>query len=431
MSNAITIIGKPNVGKSTLFNRLVKKNIAIVNKKIGTTRDRKYGYSEWTGKKFIVIDTGGYIYKIKNKLEKEINNQIKIAIKKANIILFLVNYQDGLLPIDISLSNQLRKYNKIILLVINKTDNYKSIKFKNFHQIGIKNIYYISAINGYGIGNLLDKIIIYLKKKKKKKKKIPKISILGKPNVGKSSFLNIIMKEKRSIVLNNAGTTRDSINSYYNLYNKKFIIIDTAGIRKKGKIKKNIEFYSVIKSIKALENSDICIVIIDAQNGMESQDINIIKLATKYKKGIVIAINKWDLCKNVNIKIYKRKILKKIENLNYIPIIFISTIEKKNIYETIEKSLEIYNNKNKKLSTNKINNILIKSIIKKKPGFIGKKSIKIKYITQLPISNPTFILFCNFPEYIQNSYKNYLRNKIRKNFKLEGININLIFRKKN
>jgi len=432
MSNILAIIGKSNVGKSTLFNRLINNNNkAIVNNKKGTTRDRKYGYSEWMGKKFIIIDTGGYIYNAKNILEEKINIQTEMAIKECKIILFLLDCQKELMPTDINLKNKLIKYNKPILLVVNKIDNYQiKIQHNDFYAIGIKNIYYISAINGYGTGGLLNKITTYFKDDKEEDINIPKIAILGKPNVGKSSFLNVITKKKRSIISKYEGTTRDSIDTYYNLYNKKFILIDTAGIRKKTKIKKNIEYYSIVKSIRTLEYSDICIVMIDSKNKIKSQDINIIKLAIKYKKGIIIVINKFDLIKKNNIKLYKKEISIQIKKFNYIPVLYTSVIKKQGIYQVIEKALEIYNNKNQKISTNKINNILLKSINKQPPSAINGKNIKIKYATQLSISSPTFILFCNFPEYIQNSYKNYIKNQLRKNFTLIGVPISLIFRKK-
>lgn len=430
MKNIITIVGRPNVGKSTLFNRLIKQNKAITKNISGTTRNLNYGYSEWLNKKFIVIDTGGYIYNPNDILEKYIHKQIKISINQANVILLMVEYQNGLTALDNVFFNILKKSNKNIILVVNKIDKPK-IKCTEFEKIGIEKIFYISSNNGSGIAEMLNEITKYFKKNiKNEEKNIPKICIIGKPNVGKSSFLNLIIKKERSIVTNIPGTTREPIDSHYNLNNKKFIIIDTAGIKKKSKIKNSIELYSIIKTIKIIKKSNICIIMIDAKENIQSQDINIISLTQKYKKGLIIVINKWDLIKK-NKKTtleYKKKILEKISPIDYIPIIFISVIKKQKIYEVTEKILEIYKNKIKKISNLKINKIINKSIEKYSHPTIGGKNVKIKYIKQIEKNIPTFEFSCNFPKSINEAYKRYLKNQIRKNFKFEGIPINIIFK---
>ncbi len=435
MTNVIAIIGRPNVGKSTFFNRLIQEKKAITEGCPGVTRDRQYGYSEWNGRKFTVIDTGGYVYGSEDVFEKEIRNQIYTAIEEATIILFMVDSKTGLTGFEQEIAKILRKNKKPIFLVSNKSDNLaQDIISTEFYKLGLGNVYPISAVSGYGTGELLDDVIKALPKENKIEQDIdlPRISILGRPNVGKSSFLNVLLGNSRSIVTPIAGTTRDATNSIYNLYGKNFILTDTAGIRKKNKVNENIEFYSVIRAIKALQDSDVCIVMVDATQSLEAQDLNIISLAHKYKKGIIILINKWDLIeKNHNtIEEYEKKILAKLAPLTYIPIIFVSVINKQRIHKAIDKALSVYDDRLKKISTSKLNSIMQEVITKYPPPAYKGRYIKIKYITNLPTKTPTIAFFCNFPQYIKKQYKSYLENQFRKNFGFEGVPISIIFKKK-
>ena len=365
MSNIIAIVGRPNVGKSTLFNRLVEKRKAIIHDESGVTRDRHYGLSDWNGKIFTVIDTGGYVENSNNIFEKKIKEQVILALSEASVILFMVDCKDGITSLDYDFSKIIRELNKDTILVANKADDDK-----------------LSQVN------------------------LPRISILGRPNVGKSSFTNAILGEERNIVTEISGTTRDSIDTEYNMFNKNFIITDTAGIRKKSKVKENIEFYSVMRSIQALENSDVAIIMIDAKQGFEGQDMNILSLAVKYKKGIIIMVNKWDLIKkdNSSLREYEKSIQNKISPFSYIPIIFSSVLKKQRILQTLEKSLEIFENRKQKISTSQLNNKILPEIQKYPPPSTKGKYIKIKYITQLPTNTPTFAFFCNLPQYIKEPY---------------------------
>jgi len=436
MANIIAIVGRPNVGKSTLFNRLVEKRQAIIHDESGVTRDRHYGISDWNGVDFTVIDTGGYVEKTENIFEKEIKNQIILALNEASLILFMVDCKDGLTNDDKNFSKIIREINKKTILVANKADNYKTeLNSNEFYELGLKNtpMVPISSQSGSGTGDLLDLVVSKLEKESIDKDSIlPRISILGRPNVGKSSFINALLGEERNIVTKISGTTRDSIDTKYNLFNKKLIITDTAGIRKKSKVNKNIEFYSVMRSIQAMQDSDVCIVMIDAKQGFESQDMNILSLASKYKKGIILMINKWDLIDKdtKTTKLFEDKIKSKISPLTFIPIIFTSVINKKRIHKIIESSLNVYNNRNQKISTSKLNNILLPEIKKTPPPATKGKYIKIKYITQLPTNTPTFAFFCNLPQYIKEPYKRFLKNKIRENFNFLGVPITIILRKK-
>ena len=436
MSNIIAIVGRPNVGKSTLFNRLVEKRQAIIHDESGVTRDRHYGISDWNGKTFTVIDTGGYVQNTDDIFESKIKDQVILALKEASIILFMVDCRGGLSSMDIDFSKILRQIDKDIIIVANKADNKDAeLNSSEFYELGLKDvpIIPISSISGSGTGELLDNIVDKLNDYDDiTEEKLPRISILGRPNVGKSSFINSILGEERNIVTDISGTTRDSIDTRYNLFNKDFIITDTAGIRKKAKVKENIEFYSVMRSIQAMENSDICIIMVDAKQGFESQDMNILSLAAKYKKGMIIMINKWDLIKkdHSTAKIYEEELKNKISPLNFIPIIFTSVINKQRIHKVLENALSVFRNRSQKISTSKLNNAILPEIKKYPPPAIKGKYIKIKYITQLPTKTPTIAFFCNLPQYIKESYKRFLSNKIREYFPLEGVPISLVFRKK-
>ena len=436
MSNIVAIVGRPNVGKSTLFNRLVEKRKAIIHDESGVTRDRHYGVSDWNGKVFTVIDTGGYVESSDNIFERKIKEQVILALSEASIILFMVDCKDGLTSLDSDFSKIIRELNKETILVANKADNLNlEMNSNEFYELGLKKIPIIpiSSVNGSGTGELLDMVVSKIDDVKEKSEvKLPKISILGRPNVGKSSLTNSILGEERNIVTEISGTTRDSIDTEYNLFNKNFIITDTAGIRKKSKVSENIEFYSVMRSIQALENSDVTIIMIDAEQGFEGQDMNILSLAVKYKKGVIIMVNKWDLIEknNSTLKEYEKIILNKVSPFDFIPIIFSSVLKKQRIFQVLEKALDIYENRSQKISTSQLNNKILPEIKKYPPPSNKGKYIKIKYITQLPTNTPTFAFFSNLPQYIKEPYKRFLMNKLREYFTLEGVPITIVFRKK-
>lgn len=436
MKNIVAIVGRPNVGKSTLFNRLIEKKSAITSEFSGTTRDRNYGECIWNNITFSVIDTGGFNEKVKNdKIKEEINKQIKISIDEASIILFLVDCHDGITDVDKIFANVLRKScsGKKIYVVANKADNknFELISFE-FMQFGFGEPIKIAANSGSGTGELLDIITSNFSEKEKEIEDIqlPKFAIIGQPNVGKSSLLNVLVGEERTIVNDESGTTRDSINTLYNLYGQKFILIDTAGIRKKSKKKEDIEFYSTLRSISAIEESDVCIYIIDAQLGLEKQDLKLINLAVKRNCGVVLVVNKIDLITPEEYKNLKKDISERLKNVNYIPIVYVSVLKKKNIFKIIQKAVDIYKNKKTKISTSQLNDILFPIIQQNPPQGIHGKEIKIKYITQLPNNNINLVFFCNFPEDIRENYKHFLEREIRKNFNFEGNPIKLLFRKK-
>ncbi len=434
MANIVAIVGRPNVGKSTLFNRLIEKRKAIMDDVSGVTRDRHYGYGEWVGKFFTVIDTGGYVTGSEDKFESEIRKQVELAIDEASVILFMVDASAGLTDSDKDFARVLRTSKKPIFIVANKADTTeKSHMAYEFYELGMGEVYPIAAASGSGTGELLDKVVEHLDEGiENPEEGIPRIAILGRPNVGKSSFLNALLGKERTIVTDEAGTTRDAINTRYKMYGKDFILTDTAGIRKKAKVKEDIEFYSVLRSIQALQDSDVCIFLIDAERGLEAQDMSIISLAVKYTKGIMIMVNKWDLIEketNTAEKI-RKDIVAKLGLLDYVPIIFTSVVKKQRIFQAIEKAIEVYENRTRKISTSQLNEIMLPEIENNPPPALKGKYIKIKYITQLPIHTPTFAFFCNLPQYIKAPYERFLENKIRKHFNFEGVPIRLFFRKK-
>ncbi|MEM6736458.1 MAG: ribosome biogenesis GTPase Der [Bacteroidota bacterium] len=435
MANILAIVGRPNVGKSTLFNRLIEKRQAIMDNESGVTRDRHYGYGEWNGKNFTVIDTGGYVEGSDDIFEEAIRSQVKEALKEASAILFMVDCGTGLHGLDQDFANVLREINKPIFIAANKADNQERLLSANeFYSLALDApIFAIAAASGSGTGDLLDEISTHFEREKEtEEESLPKLSIVGKPNVGKSSFVNTLVGQERSIVTNIAGTTRDAINTRYNLFGKNFILTDTAGIRKKSKVRENIEFYSVLRAIQALQNSDVCIVMIDAETGLESQDMNIIGLAHKYKKGMVLMVNKWDLIEK-NTKTadeYKKAFAKKLGPLSYLPVIFTSVLNKQRIMQTLELALNVYKNRSRKISTSKLNEIMGKEIENYPPPAVRGHYIKIKYITQLPTQTPTFAFFCNFPQYVKEPYQRYLMNRLRNYFDFKGVPIKVVFRKK-
>jgi GTP-binding protein len=440
MSNIIAIVGRPNVGKSTLFDRLIEQRKAIMDNMSGVTRDRHYGYGQWTGKFFTVIDTGGYVHGSEDIFEGAIREQVEMAIEESNVLLFVVDCQTGLTDLDKDFAKVLRRSKKPVILIANKADTHeKAYAAAEFYELGLGDPFPIAAESGSGTGDMLDVMISHFEEEGEENPEagVPRVAILGRPNVGKSSFLNALLGKDRSIVTDLAGTTRDAIQNHYTLYGKDFIITDTAGIRRKARVDDNIEYYSVLRSIKALEECDIAIILIDAttidhNTGLEAQDMNIISMADKAKKGIVLMINKWDLvAKDTNTAIKLENALKeRLAPLNYMPVIFTSVLEKKRIFQVVEKMLEVYENRSQKVSTSKLNDVMLEVIQNYPPPAWKGKYIKIKYCTQVSTPYPTFIFFCNLPQYIKESYERYLENQMRKAFKLEGTPISLFFRKK-
>jgi GTPase len=435
MANIVAIVGRPNVGKSTFFNRMVEKREAIMDNMPGVTRDRHYGYAEWCGKFFTVIDTGGYVTGSEDKFESEIRKQVKLAIDEASAIIFMVDCRDGLTGFDKEFANVLRTSKKPIFVAANKADTPdKAIYAAEFYALSLGEVYPISSENGGGTGELLDELVKTFPSEgvEDPNAGIPKITIVGRPNVGKSSLLNALLGTERSIVTDEAGTTRDAIHSHYTQFGKNFILIDTAGVRKKGKVKEDIEFYSVLRSLRALEESDVCIIVIDAERGMEAQDVNLISLADRQGKGMVIMVNKWDLVEkdSKTSDKFKKDILEKLAPIDYIPIIFASVLNKQRIFQVIEKTVKVFENKTKKIPTSKINDILLGEIGRNPPPSMKGKHIQIKYITQVNARFPSFVFFCNLPQYIQRSYERFLENKLREHFDFEGVPVRLIFRKK-
>jgi GTP-binding protein len=433
MSNIIAIVGRPNVGKSTLFNRLTESRKAIVDDLSGVTRDRHYGSAEWTDKTFTVIDTGGYVANSEDVFEAAIREQVVIAIEEATVLLFMVDVTTGITDLDDEIASLLRRSKKPVFIVVNKVDNTAlENETSVFYSFGLGEIYSISSMTGSGTGDLLDDVIKHFEDVPEEENSLPKITIVGRPNVGKSSLINALIGKERNIVTPIAGTTRDSIHIHYNQFGHEFMFIDTAGLRKKTKVKENIEFYSVMRTIKALEEADVVILMIDAVEGLESQDVNIFHLAEKNKKGIVILVNKWDLIEknNQTVKTFEEQIRMKLQPFTDVPIIFISALNKQRIFQSIETALEVYKNRAKKVPTSKLNDVMLPIIENYPPPSMKGKYIKIKYVTQINATSPMFAFFCNLPQYVKEPYKRFIENKLRENFDFKGVPIQIYFRQK-
>ncbi len=433
MSNIIAIVGRPNVGKSTLFNRLTESQRAIVKEVSGVTRDRIYGRGEWNGIPFSVIDTGGYVHGSDDIFEGEIRKQVEIAILEANVILFVVDVMVGITDLDESVAEVLRKTKKPIYIIANKVDNNQRIGLSSeFYSLGLGEVYDMSAINGHGTGELLDDLVKHFNPDVEEPSELPRIAVVGKPNVGKSSMINALTGEERNIVTPISGTTRDAIDAHFNAFGFDFILVDTAGIRKRSKVHEDIEYYSVLRSVRAIENSDVCIVMLDATEGVQKQDLSIFYIAEKNHKGVVVVVNKWDLLeKDTNtMKEYEDNLRQELAPFNDVPIVFTSTITKQRILKTLESAMMVYQNRLQKIPTSELNNVMQEIIAQNPPPMLKGKQIKIKYVQQLPTHAPAFAFFCNLPQYIQESYKRYLENRIRETWDFYGVPIRIYFRKK-
>ena len=435
MSNIVAIVGRPNVGKSTLFNRLLERREAIVDSTAGVTRDRHYGKSDWNGVDFTVIDTGGYDVGSDDIFEEEIRKQVQLAVDEATSIIFMVNVEEGLTDIDNEIYQLLRKSNKPIYVVVNKVDSAREeLPATEFYQLGIEKYYTLSSATGSGTGDLLDDIVADFPTTEYVDPfdGLPRITIAGRPNVGKSTLTNALLGDERNIVTNIAGTTRDSIETLYKKFGYEFVLVDTAGMRKKSKVSEDLEFYSVMRSIRAIEHSDVVIIMVDATKGWESQDMNIFSLAQKNRKGIVILVNKWDLVeKSTNtMKQFEAQIREKISLFNDVPILFISALTKQRILKAVETAMEVNENRSKRIKTSKLNEIMLPIIEDTPPPALKGKYIKIKYCTQLPTVTPQFAFFCNLPQYVKEPYKRFIENQLRKSFDFKGVPIEVYFRQK-
>jgi GTP-binding protein len=436
MANIISIVGRPNVGKSTLFNRLTESRKAIMDNQSGVTRDRHYGYGEWTDQYFTVIDTGGYVVGSEDIFEGAIRDQVELAIEESTVVLFMVDTMTGLTDLDKDFANVLRRFDKPVYLVANKaetTERYQSAA--EFYEMGLGDeIFAISAQTGFGTGELLDAVIKHFETPgiEDPEAGIPRIAIMGRPNVGKSSFLNVLTGTDRSIVTDIAGTTRDAIHTHYKAFGMEFILTDTAGLRRKSRVNEDIEYYSTLRSVKAMEESDVCIVLLDATLGLEGQDLTIIGQADKAKKGIVIMVNKWDLIEkdSKTADTFKKNLLERLSPMNYMPIIFASVVEKQRIHQVMEKAMEVYQNKTKKITTSRLNEVMQKEIERYPPPADRGKYINIKYMIQLPTPSPTFVFFSSNPKNVKDPYLRYLENRMRENFDFSGVPITIFFREK-
>ncbi len=435
MSNIVAIVGRPNVGKSTLFNRLTESRQAIVDQTSGVTRDRQYGKSDWNGKHFSIIDTGGYVMGGDDEFEIEIRKQVQLAVDEADIILFLVDAREGLTPMDEDVASMLRKCTKKVLLVANKVDNAKEMdNLAEFYALGLGDPYPIAGISGSGTGDLLDVVVEdFSEGEPDQADTLPRIAVVGRPNVGKSSFINFITGQERNIVTPIAGTTRDSIYTRYNMFGFDFNFVDTAGLRKKSKVSEDLEFYSVMRSVRAIENSDVCILMLDASQGLEVQDLNIFSLIQRNNKGVVIVVNKWDLIEkdNKTHKQFEDLIRSRISPFEDVPIVFTSVLNKQRVFKVLETAKQVYESRSRRISTSELNDKLL-PIVKEQnpPPAVKGKWIKIKYVTQLPTPYPQFVFFCNLPQYIRDPYKRFVENRLREMWDFHGVPISIYFREK-
>jgi GTP-binding protein len=437
MSNVVAIVGRPNVGKSTFFNRLIGHRQAIMDNQSGVTRDRHYGYSEWIGKNFTVVDTGGYVEGSDDVFEGQIRRQVQIALEEADVVVFMVDLTDGLTELDKDFANIVRRSKKPVIVAANKVDySYKEQYTGEFYALGLGEIFEISANTGTGTGELLDEVVKYIKSEQEENpdEGIPRIAIVGRPNVGKSSITNVLLGEERNIVTDIAGTTRDSIDTRYSAFGHDLILTDTAGIRRKSKIRdEQIEFYSVLRTMKAIENSDVVMVVMDATRGIESQDVQIVQMAIQNRKGVVILVNKWDAFADKDQKsaqVFEQAIRDRMPLQSYIPVVFVSAHTKQRILKAIEVMIEVYENRRRRISTSQLNDVMLEVIKATPPPSVKAKMVKIKYITQLPVYYPVFAFYCNLPQYVVESYQRFLENRLRENFQLSGVPVSLVFKKK-
>jgi len=435
MAQVLAIVGRPNVGKSTLFNRLIGEKKAIIDNVSGVTRDRIYGESEWNGKQFSVIDTGGFVRNSDDVFEAAIREQVHIAIDEADAIIFMVDVTTGVTDLDEQMAYILRRQPTKVFVVVNKVDNNnRALMANEFWSLGFENTFFLSSMSGSGTGELLDAICeTFVKTEERLDPETPRFAIVGQPNVGKSSMTNALLGEERNIVTDIAGTTRDSVNSYYNKFGKEFYLMDTAGIRKKNKVHENLEFYSVLRAIRAIEECDVIMLMIDASTGIESQDLAIFTLAIKRHKGVVVLVNKWDLVKNKETNTardFEANLKNKLAPFNDVPILFISVLEKQRIHKAIDLALYVFENRRRKIKTSELNEIMLNEIERLPPSANRGRVIKIKYVTQLPLHYPAFAYFCNHPDHVKANYKGFLENKMRKHFDFKGVPISVFFRAK-
>lgn len=433
MGNIVAIVGRPNVGKSTLYNRLVGSRDAITDDFSGVTRDRKYGFCEWNGKRFTVVDTGGFVHGSRDVFEAAIRDQARVAIEEAAVIIFMVDAQTGITDLDEELARLLRRSTKPVFLVVNKVDSHRSMLEANeFWSLGFPETFFVASISGSGTGDLLDAVVEHIHAEPELETELPKFAVIGRPNVGKSSFTNALLGEDRNIVTPIAGTTRDPVHSVYNKYGKQFMLIDTAGIRKKAKVEEDLEFYSVMRAIRAVEEADVCLLVLDATQGIEAQDLSILRLAQKRHKGIVILVNKWDLIqKETNTaRDYEAAIKKRIEPFDDVPILFISALDKQRIFQAVDAALEVYANRTQKIKTSQLNDLMLEIIEGTPPPSVKGRYPKFKYVTQLPTHYPSFAFFVNNPNWVRDSYVQFLENQLRKNFNFKGVPIEVYMRAK-
>ncbi len=437
MSFTIAIVGRPNVGKSTFFNRLLEQRKAIVDDVSGVTRDRQYGVADWNGKMFNVIDTGGFVAGSEDIFEKEIAKQVLIAVEEADAVIFMVDAHTGLTNLDDAMANVLRRSTKPVFLAVNKVDNNeRMLEANEFYSLGFEHVFFMAAASGSGSGELLDAVTALITEDASEEtaemNALPKFAIIGQPNVGKSSLLNSLIGEERTIVSEIAGTTRDTIHTHYNLFQKEFVLIDTAGIRRKAKVHEDLEFYSVIRAIKALDEADVCLLVLDAEKGIAQQDLNIFSLAVKKGKGVVVLVNKWDLVnKETNTaRDYELKLKEKLAPFTDVPVLFISAKEKTRIFKAIELALDVYESRQRRIPTSQLNEVMLKAVEAHHAPVVRGHALKIKFVTQIPTAVPSFAFFCNFPDDVKQPYKNYLENQLRKNFNFTGVPVRLFFRKK-
>lgn len=433
MENLVAIVGRPNVGKSTFFNRMLGMRQAIVDDFSGVTRDRQYGVSEWNGKRFNIVDTGGFIGDSDDVFAAAIRNQVSIAIEQAQVIIFMVEVMTGVTDLDQQVARLLHNCGKPVILVVNKVDNNeRQMMIHDFWSLGFDNLYAVCSNSGSGTGEILDELVKHLPGIRDEERKIPHFAIIGRPNAGKSSFVNLLLGEERSIVTDIAGTTRDSIHAHYNKFGHEFVLVDTAGIRRKRSVKEDLEFYSVLRALRAIEEADVCILMLDASKGLETQDMNIFRIAMKSNKGIVILVNKWDLIEKdeKTILTFEAEIKERLRPNNDVPILFVSVLEKQRVHKAIDAAMHVFNNRTKKISTSKLNDFLEAALEAYHPPAYRGKMFSIKYTIQLPTPYPAFVFFCNNPKYLSESYRNYLENKLRETFDFTGVTIKLFFREK-